>query len=106
MRLTITNQKIRFRVSADELLVLSGGDRVDAALQLGGREFSGCILPYDGEGEMRAELAAGGITLHVSQAALQALHDLGRSKDGITAHQDQVTVSLQLDLKTAMRLAG
>ncbi len=106
MNLRISENNFRFRITPDDLEALLTGREIDQRICLGAHCFTYRITPVTHEAGMVLEMAVGGFCLSVPQGLLMELRDLGRSKEGLSAIQGDVGLSLQLDVKTQMRKAA
>lgn len=106
MNLRMDDKGVRFRITPEELSSLLAGRDIDCRLCIGRHSFGYRISPDDTSDEMTVEMAVGGFCLHVPRTVLDSLNGMGRSKEGVFAIQDGVTVSLQVDLKLQARKAA
>lgn len=106
MNLRISENNFRFRITPEDLETLLAGREIDQRICLGAHCFTYRIAPVTHEAGMALEMAVGGFCLSVPRGMLTELRDLGRSKEGLSAIQGDVGISLQLDIKTQMRKAA
>lgn len=103
MNLKISEKGFRFRIAPEDLGVLLSGRDIEQRVCIGEHCFFYRIVPVSSEDEMALEMSMAGFCLSVSQKNLEQLHDLGRSKAGLSVTQGGVDVSLQIDLKKQMK---
>lgn len=106
MNLRISENDFRFRITPQDLDMLLNGRDIDQRICLGAHCFGYRISPVTREREMKLEMAVSGFCLLVPRETLEDLRDLGRSKEGISARQGDVAISLQIDIKTQMKKAA
>ena len=103
MNLRISENSVRFRITAEDLEILIQGRNIDQRICMGAVCFSYRISPVSSGMDMRLEMGGNGFSLSVPRNDLEQLRALGRSREGISILHDGVDVSLQLDLKSAAR---
>jgi len=106
MNLRISENDFRFRITPQDLDMLLNGRDIDQRVCVGAHCFGYRISPVTREKTMKLEMAVSGFCLFVPRETLEALRDMGRSKEGVSMQQGDVTLSLQLDIKMQMRKAA
>ena len=106
MNLRISQNDFRFRITPQDLDTLLHGRDIDQRVCIGTHCFGYGISPVTQDKKMKLEMAVSGFCLFVPRETLEELQDLGRSKDGISIQQGDVTLSLQLDIKTQVKKAA
>jgi len=92
--------------------LLQGGEILGRNVQIGGSNFSmtidpNPIQPIVDSGKAGLQLILGRsephLTLCATPVAIQRLSDIGKSKEGISAHVDGLDIFLQIDVRTDSR---
>jgi hypothetical protein len=107
MNIKIENQKLRFKITEDELAKLCAGHCLNTQVNFLNKVFVTVINPQGLTKGMDARLVCDEgdtyLTLFVSPDQTQELSDLGRSRQGIEVNIDGLTISLQVDLRSDSR---
>jgi hypothetical protein len=105
MNVRIDEKSVRFRIAPDELKALLRGDSVSHFLKVGAGQLSYSVLPVR-DGAMTLQVMQSALILSAPLADIERLQNLGRSKEGLVVQQDELNVSLQVDLKMQKRDAA
>jgi hypothetical protein len=102
MKLRLSDNALRFRLTAEELDALRQGEAAHCRLAGGDVYFAASVQPVAGrQGGMRLEQSGGTLRLQVTARTLDSLAALGPSKGGIETTQGPLTLSLEVDLRSA-----
>ena len=107
MNVRMDGKGFRFRITPEDLHALLADRDLEHRLRVGGHNF-GCRIAADGaEQDMTlAMMEEGGFCLRVPRPMLEELHEMGVSRAGLSAQQDGVDISLQVDFKAQIGKAA
>jgi hypothetical protein len=112
MNVKITERSVTFKITEEEMIVLSMGKPLEKIIPIGGNDFAMVIDPNpenllkDINGaplKLILDKDESCLMLCTSKEQIQKLMDMGRSKEGLSAHTDDLEVFLQVDLKADSR---
>lgn len=112
MNIKITEKSVTFKITEEELNVLSAGQTLEKSVSICGNDFAMVIDPNPSDYFERFENTTlklildkdeSCLMLCTSKAQIQKLVNMGRSKEGLCAHVDDLDVFLQVDLKADSR---
>lgn len=112
MNVRITEESVTFKITEEELNILSTGQSIEKTVPIGGNDFAMVIDPDPTEYFADFEKAPlklildrdeSCLMLCTSKDQIQRLVDMGRSKEGLRAHVKGLDVFLQVDLKADSR---
>ena len=112
MNVKITEKSVVFKITEDELHILSAGQTLEKSLPIGGNDFAMVIDPTPEtyfEDFEKAPLKLildkdeSCLMLCTSKEQIQNLIAMGRSKEGLSAHTNGINVFLQVDLRADSR---
>lgn len=103
MNLKIGSDKLRFKITVEELDLLKEGSVLRETLTIGRRAFSIVIDPIAVSDDLTVIFDDNAIRLLVSPAKIGELSGMGRSKEGIFGSQQDLQLSLQVDLRADPR---
>lgn len=112
MNVKITEKSVTFKITEDELNILSTGQPIEKSVPIGGNDFAMVIDPDPAEYfedfkeaplKLILDKDESCLMLCTSKDQIQKLIDMGRSKEGLCAHVNGLDVFLQVDLKADSR---
>ncbi len=107
MNVRLKNQNIRFKITQEELEKLLIGDCLHIDLNLLGKNLIALINPKGLSDIMESKLAVDERDIYISLIVppdhVQKLADMGRSKEGLQQKIGNLTITLQVDLKSDKR---
>lgn len=112
MNVKITARSVIFKVTEEELNILSTGQVLETKVCIGGNDFVMAINPEpeeyfedsrDSPLKLILDKYESCLMLCASKKQIQTLVDLGRSKEGLSVHTDDLDVFLQVDLRADSR---
>lgn len=101
MNVRLAHTAIRFRIAPEELEKLLIGSPLNDSMDIDGFGLAWRIEPAAelGPEGMSIDFVNNCLILHVTQTNLDALKQMGRSKDGIQAQDKGYTLTLEVDIK-------
>lgn len=105
MNVKITESSVTFKITEEEMNVLAEGKTLEETVPLGSSGFAMKIDPQSGH-DLRVAIdpEKPSLTLYTTKEQLKKLVDMGRSKEGLFAHTDNLDLFLQVDLRADSRL--
>lgn len=112
MNVKITQTSVTFKITEEELNILSTGQLIEKTVPISGNNFAMVIDSNSAEyfedyerAPLKLILDRGRscLMLCTSKGQIQKLVDMGRSKDGLCAHTSDLDIFLQVDLKADSR---
>lgn len=112
MNVKITKNSVTFKITEEEMYVLAKGQQIAEIAPIGGNDLAMVIDPepaeyFDNVEEVPLKLILDRdescLMLCTTKEEIGKLVDMGRSKDGVSAHVNGLDVALQVDLKTDCR---
>ncbi len=109
MNVRIEEQKLRFKISEEELGTLLDGHSIHVSVTLLNKTFKVTINPNrlndSMEGKLVLEQSEVYLNLLVPPSEIQALSEMGRSRCGLENQIGDLSISLQVDLRGDTRKA-
>ncbi len=110
MNLKIENNGLRFRITESELQTLLTGQALEEITDITGKKLIVMIDPVSSNSEMEAAMMNNTddtfIRMTISPEQLQMLEQKGRSKEGLESRRNELTISLQVDVRSQKRQAA
>jgi hypothetical protein len=109
MNVKITEKTVTFKITEEELNILSIGQSIEKTVPIGRNNFAMVVDPNLAEDFKEAPLKLildkdeSRLMLCTSKVQIQKLVDMGRSREGLYAHLNKLDVFLQVDLKADSR---
>ncbi|MGH1378752.1 MAG: DUF7009 family protein [Alphaproteobacteria bacterium] len=107
MNIRIEEQKIRFKISEEELKELMEGHIINSHIDFMANSMTVLINPNALGDNMEVKHVFDDdmsyITLLVPSHILSDLNDMGKNRDGVSAKQGEVSLSLQVDVRKDTR---
>ena len=112
MKVKITEKSVTFKITEEELNILSAGQPIEKAVPIGGNDFAMVIDPNPAECfedfkeaplKLILDKYEACLMLCTSKDQIQKLIDMGRSKEGLCAQVNGLDVFLLVDLKADTR---
>lgn len=104
MNVKISGKGLRFKITAEELETLLGGNILMETLSIGRKKLSLSVDPAGVNEDMVVSWDEDTIRLLISPAKVKMMADMGRCKDGLEQKEGAgPAVSLQVDLRTQKR---
>lgn len=99
MNIRFGDGEVRFRISAEELESLRKGGAVQETVRIGSEALNFEIGPCGDSRDLTAHLRLGVVRLCVPPDKLEALADMGRSREGLACRADGTVLRLQVDVR-------
>lgn len=112
MNVKITEKSVTFKITEEELNILSIGQPIEKSVPIGGNDFAMVIDPDPAEYfedfkdialKLILDRDESCLMLCTNKDQIRKLIDMGRSKEGLCAHVSGLDVFLQVDLKSDSR---
>lgn len=105
MNVKIEEQKLRFKISEDELKTLLKGNPVNAKVTLFDKILVTTINPHGRDKIMEPKLVLDRqdvyLNLLIPPTVVQELFDMGQSREGLKKEIGGISISLQVDMRGA-----
>ncbi len=105
MKLRLDGHSLRFRITDEDLNALITGRALKENIVIGENNLCFTVIP-GGNAAMAVSCEGSEIKLSVSQDKIRELAGMGRSKEGLKIMQDDLSISLQVDLRKEKRSAA
>lgn len=104
MNVRIDENSLRFRITEEELSQLLQGQELNMETVIGQNCFQAEIIPDPQDKRIFCHMTQESrLSLHIGQAHLRELADMGRNRKGVEAMQDPLQISLQVDIRADRR---
>jgi hypothetical protein len=100
MSLKLSHNELRFKFTKQELFTLLEGHKVFSSLNIEGAHVGYSVQAQDLKESCKLTYDEGMIHLDISYSVLKTLSDMGKDRKGLSFQINELTITLQLDMRS------